>query len=175
MQEVRTAYTYLKKKYADISHIICAYKLADKTEILSNDCEDEGDHGAGRCLHKVLNSRGFANKALFLVIRNFGGIKLFKRRYKLFELVANQAIDLTLQNEREGAYKRQNIHDTPQQSRSTMAIRGRSAYRGIHRFFEHKRPLETSSINYATDSQDDEEEDKSMDTETSKEDVKLVW
>ena len=58
IQGVQTIYAYLKKTYADKSHVVCAYKLMDQQDPYANDCEDDKDIGADRCLLKVLRRRG---------------------------------------------------------------------------------------------------------------------
>ena len=73
----------------------CVHRLADQSNRYSCDCEDDLEPRAGRCLLKLLGRRNYVNKVVF-VIRYYGGIKLFNKRYELYEKVVNAALDFTI-------------------------------------------------------------------------------
>ena len=94
-KDLQVVYTYPKKKHADKTHIVVAYRFKDQSYPYAVDCQDDKDHGAGRCLLKLLARPNYTDKAVF-VVKQFGGIKLSGKRYKMFEKAANAALDESL-------------------------------------------------------------------------------
>ena len=86
--EIRLAYKQLKLQYPESDHAILAYKVKDY-----DGYHDDGEHGAGQRLLKILHDRNTTNTALF-VTREFGGIHLGVRRFVYIEKVAREVLDL---------------------------------------------------------------------------------
>ena len=86
--EVRLAYKQLKLQYPECDHTILAYKIKD-----FDGYHDDGEHGAGHRLVKMLHDRNSHNTAVF-VTREYGGIHLGTRRFIHIEKVARDALDI---------------------------------------------------------------------------------
>ena len=70
---------------------MCAYSLTNRKYPTLHDCVEDGEHGGGRAILKVLEDRDLRNKAIF-VIRNYGKVKLFDMRFQLIEKVTTDAL-----------------------------------------------------------------------------------
>ena len=83
-QDVQNALNELKKtrKIANASHNITAYRISkENSQVLLQDCDDDGEHNAGsRLLHllQILNVQNY----LIVVSRWYGGILLGPDRFK---------------------------------------------------------------------------------------------
>ena len=75
MDQVKDAYIKVRKLNPSETHVICAYKLANRKDPISCDYEDNGEHRGGRAVLKVLNELDLSNKAIF-VVRSWGKVKL---------------------------------------------------------------------------------------------------
>ena len=69
------------KLHTGDTHVLCAHRLADLRDPRLHDCVDDGEHGGGRVVLKMLCDRQIVNKGVF-VARKFAGIHLFDMRYQ---------------------------------------------------------------------------------------------
>ena len=76
------------KPVAAADHNIYAYRYGDQ-----EGCCDDGEHGAGLRILKMLQSKGVDN-AIVVVTRWYGGEHLGDRRFKLIDECAEHAVDL---------------------------------------------------------------------------------
>ena len=91
IQDVMDAYIKVKKLHPCESHILCAFRLADRNDPTLHDYEDDGEHGGGRTMLKIPNDKDLTNKAIYIV-RNYGKIKLFDMPFKLIAQVSLDAL-----------------------------------------------------------------------------------
>ena len=85
--DVKLAYKKVKLLYPESDNIPMAYSFKQYYGY-----HDDGEHGAGFKLEKLLKDRGTKNTAIF-VTRDFGGIHLGPRRFLHIERSAKQALD----------------------------------------------------------------------------------
>lgn len=120
-EEVRKAYRKLKIKYADASHISSAYRLAPPNGPLNQEAADDGEHGMGRALLKLLHDMHITNAVVF-VIRYFGGTHIGPIRFDIARNLARRALDLS------GMVPR--AERTRRRSASSIRGRGRGGIQG---------------------------------------------
>lgn len=82
-QDVQAAYIKVRTKFADATHIVCAYRLQGSHTPTLQDYVDDGEFGAGRILLNVLKQEKLMNAVLFL-IRHHGGKNIGPTRYDIF-------------------------------------------------------------------------------------------
>lgn len=90
-EDVRRAYRKLKIKYADASHISSAFSLAPPNGPYNQEANDDGEHGMGRMLLKLLHEAKATNIAVFL-LRYFGGVHIGPKRFDIAKDLTKQAI-----------------------------------------------------------------------------------
>lgn len=90
-QDVSAAYLKLRMKYADASHVVCAYRLPGANTPVNQDYIDDQEFGCGRTMLKALKERKLLNVAVFMV-RYFGGKHIGPQRYDIFRELTLQAI-----------------------------------------------------------------------------------
>lgn len=89
--DIHAAYLKLKMKYANATHIACAYRLPGANTPHQQDYFDDGEFGCGRILLKALKDEQLMNVAVFMV-RIYGGKHIGPTRFELFRQVAKSAI-----------------------------------------------------------------------------------
>lgn len=90
-EDVQAAFLKLRLKFADATHISCAYRLPGVNTPSNQDYVDDGEFGCGRTLLRVLKDEQFMNMAIFIV-RYFGGQHLGMHRFTIFQNLARKAI-----------------------------------------------------------------------------------
>ena len=89
--EVCRAYEKLKVKYADATHISCAYHLENPFGPFRQEAIDDGDIGIGREMLAVLKKKEAIQIAIFLV-RHYGGVHLGTQHFNIAESLASGEI-----------------------------------------------------------------------------------
>lgn len=101
-EDVQAAYLKMKMKYADATHVSCAFRLPGANTPFNQDYIDDGEYGCGRAMLKVLKQAKIMNVAMFLV-RYYGGKHLGVTRFTVFKTLAEQALkDLIATREERG-------------------------------------------------------------------------
>lgn len=90
-EDVRQAYRKLKIKYADASHITSAHRLSPPNGPYNQEAMDDGEHGMGRVLLKLLQEQKVTNVAVF-VLRYYGGTHIGSARFDIARQLATKAI-----------------------------------------------------------------------------------
>lgn len=136
-EDVRKAYRKLKIKYADASHISSAYRLAPADGPFNQEALDDGEHGMGRFLLKLMQEGSSMNTAVFL-IRYYGGVHIGSLRFDIARTLATKALCCA------SAWRQQSpVHS------GTLAHRGR----GRGRVNRHSRQT-TSGLQASLSQQD---------------------
>ena len=81
LTEIRKVYTHFKIMYADAAHVMMAYRLPGLNKAYDEDFIDDGEHGGGRRLLRVLFDGDHLSK-MVLVVRYFGHVYLGTDRFK---------------------------------------------------------------------------------------------
>lgn len=89
--DITAAYTKVRMKFSDATHVVCAYRLPGK-DPTSEDYADDGEFGAGRTILSVLKEKQLRNIVVFM-IRYFGGQHLGPSRYDVFRKVTTSALE----------------------------------------------------------------------------------
>lgn len=92
IKEINWAYKALAQKHSAVDHIFMAYAIKEEEEVKHNHCDD-GEHGGGNYIHRLLLRDKVRNTAIF-VVRRYGGIHLGLERYQTIEAVSKEAIRL---------------------------------------------------------------------------------
>lgn len=90
-EEINAAYLKLRMKYADATHISCAYRLPGANTPSNQDYVDDGEFGCGRTALKAIKTEGIMNIAVF-IMRYYGGSHLGAIRFDIFKRLAQRAI-----------------------------------------------------------------------------------
>ena len=99
MNDVNQGLAKMCVKFADATHISCAYRLK-KSSPQEQGYEDDGETGQGRTILSTIQEKGMSEICVFLV-RYYGGMHLGNRRFEI-------AKDLTLSAVRVYKMARQN-------------------------------------------------------------------
>ena len=91
VKEVQTAYEKMRVKFADATHISCAYRLDNPIGPYRQQAIDDGDYGVARSMLKILKQNDVSCAGVFLV-RFYGGIQLGKRRFQIAEQLTEKAM-----------------------------------------------------------------------------------
>ena len=67
IQEVVDIYMQMRYRFADASHIMCAYRILDPDAAHMQDGVDNGEWGASRRMLKMMADENFNNVAAFVV------------------------------------------------------------------------------------------------------------
>lgn len=89
--DVQAALLKLQMKFADATHVSCAYKIQGANTPQNQDFVDDGEYRCGRTMLKVLKEEKPMNLAVFLV-RYYGGKHLGVTRFEIFRKLAKAAI-----------------------------------------------------------------------------------
>lgn len=89
--EVQAALLKLRMKYADATHVACAYRLPGVNTPQNQDFVDDGEFGCGRTMLRVLRDSKQYNIAVFMV-RYYGGKHLGVARFEVFRELTRKAI-----------------------------------------------------------------------------------
>ena len=93
--EVQNCLRKLKVKFADATHIACAFRLYKPKGPFRQGYVNDQEPGAGIRLLEVLKEKDVQCTAVF-VIRYYGGVHLGKRRFEIYENVAQSAVQKLL-------------------------------------------------------------------------------
>lgn len=89
--DIQAAYTKVRMKFADATHVSCAYRIPGHESYNLQDYVDDGEFGVGRAMLNVLKDEGTSNVVVFL-IRYYGGIHLGPQRFEIFRDAAKEAL-----------------------------------------------------------------------------------
>lgn len=92
LQDISAAYIKVRTKFAQASHVVCAYRLQGKDTYNRQDYVDDGEIGAGRTILNVLKEEKLMNVVVFM-IRRYGGRHLGSARFDYFKKVTFSAIE----------------------------------------------------------------------------------
>lgn len=90
-EDVQAALLQTRMKFADATHVSCAFRLPGANTPFNQDYVDDGEFGCGRTMLKVLREEKYMNMAVFIV-RYYGGKHLGPARYDTFRELAKDAI-----------------------------------------------------------------------------------
>lgn len=90
-EDIQAAYVKLKMKFADATHISCAFHLPGANTPLNQDYIDDGEFGCGRVMLNTLKEEQYMNMAIFIV-RYYGGVHLGNIRFDIFKKLATAVI-----------------------------------------------------------------------------------
>ena len=90
-KDVQTAYLKMRIKYADASHVSCAYRLSNPDSPCDQGAIDNKDYGIAHAVLKVMKDKDITEMAIFIV-HYYGGIQLGKRRFEIASDLTNSAI-----------------------------------------------------------------------------------
>ena len=110
IQEIVDIYKQMRYRYADTTHVMCAYRILDEDIANSQDAIDGGELGASRKILNMMIDNLYGNCAVY-VIRYHNGPNLGPQRFKIIEELAQKAIQAIPAG----------IHNMPAQSRCTAA------------------------------------------------------
>lgn len=103
--DVQAALVKLRMKYADATHVSCAFRLPGVNTPQNQDFIDDGEFGCGRAILNVLRDEKIYNVATFIV-RYYGGKHLGTARFEIFRDLAKSAIHALLQKREETDHDR---------------------------------------------------------------------
>lgn len=92
LEQVRRLYTKLRIQHPNASHISAAFKIPGPDFATNQGIIDDGEHGGGRAIMKMIYKDKLENMAVF-VIRYYGGRHLGAARFLAIERAAKTAID----------------------------------------------------------------------------------
>lgn len=116
--EIHAAMVKLRMKYADATHISCAFRLPGANTPINQDFVDDGEYGCGRTLLKVLKQEQLMNIAIFIV-RYYGGTHLGVARFDLFRIIAKAAIKALIAQRKKDFPDQNPIESLPQRYKET--------------------------------------------------------
>ena len=89
---VRDMHKHMQIKHSDATHIIVVYRLPGLNKAYDEDYIEDGEHGAGCRLLRLLVKKNL--KPIVLVaVRYYSGVKLRPWRFEIYEDLAEDAID----------------------------------------------------------------------------------
>lgn len=91
LRDVQAAYIKVRTKFADATHVVCAFRVNGDHTATHQDYVDDGEYGAGRVLLGALKQEKLMNIVLFM-IRYHGGKNLGSIRFDIFKEIALGAI-----------------------------------------------------------------------------------
>ena len=81
----------MKIKFADTTHIICAYRLDNPIGPFQQEAIDDMDCGMGRSVLKILKQKELMQLCVF-VVHYYGQIHLGRRRFEITEILTARVI-----------------------------------------------------------------------------------
>lgn len=109
IEEINSAYLKLKMKYADATHISCAFRLPGANTPQNQDYVDDGEFGSGRIMLKVLKNAQLMNVAVF-VMRQYGGKHIGPVRFRIIQRLTEVALqEMMKKRQQEGQQSPQPI------------------------------------------------------------------
>ena len=108
LADVRATYTKICRLHLSALHIACAYRLPGPDHANLCGYEDDGEHGAERTIHQVLEDKNVFNKAIY-VVRDYGNRHLGKIRFQMFSAAAKTALIKHAVNQ---DHKKSRIHNS---------------------------------------------------------------
>ena len=91
LADIRAAYTKVKRIHPSALHIACAYRIPGLDHVHLRGYVDDGEHGAGRAIYKVLEDTNSFNKAVFVVC-HYRNKHLGPARFQLMSAAAKSSI-----------------------------------------------------------------------------------
>ena len=91
VKEVNKAYSKIKVKFGDATHISCAYQLENAFGPYRQEAIDDGDIGIGREILQVMKDKEIEYAGVFIV-RHYGGTHLGKRRFEIAQALTTKAL-----------------------------------------------------------------------------------
>ena len=91
VKEVQKGLYKMRVKYADATHISCAYRLHSPNGPFNQSYFDDGEYGAGRAILQAIKDRDLICVTVFIV-RFYGGIKLGKRHFDIASMLTTAAL-----------------------------------------------------------------------------------
>ena len=138
IQEVIDAYKQVKYRFADGTHLMCAYRILDEDVAHHQDAIDDGEFGAGRRLLQMMIDKSFNNRAVF-VIRHHQGKNIGPVRFQIINQVAEEALNkvpdgLEQLLQKDGLIGRQNftLHSKADTTSNTSVMSIMNKGRGAH-------------------------------------------
>ena len=92
LKNVADVYKQMRYRFADASHVMCAYRIIDTDVAHMQDGVDDGEIGAARRLIQMLGEQQFNNVAVY-VIRYHSGVNIGPIRFKMITDIAKTAIE----------------------------------------------------------------------------------
>ena len=89
--DMRAAYTKITQLNPSALHIACAYRIPGVDFVTLRGYEDDGEHGAGRTLYKLLDDADIFHRAIF-VVRYYGNKHLGPAHFQMYTSAAKTAI-----------------------------------------------------------------------------------
>lgn len=86
-KEAENYYYHVRLINPEATHLMCAFRLPGSDFIKSQGYVDDGEHGGGRLLMRLLNNGKHNNCAVFMA-RYYGGTHLGQQRFSIIEKVA---------------------------------------------------------------------------------------
>lgn len=91
-EETNKAYKAVMQRFPFMDHVMLAYRFREDQNIKIGHCDD-GEHGGGAVISKLLHEQRCKNIAVF-VVRRYGGIHMGFDRFKEITVAAQKAVDL---------------------------------------------------------------------------------
>lgn len=111
-EDIQAAYMKLRMKFADATHISCAFRLPGSNTPQNQDYVDDGEFGCGRTILKALKEAQLLNMAVFIV-RYYGGKHLGTKRYELFQELSKVALKNIMEKRQQEASQGPPIESVP--------------------------------------------------------------
>ena len=90
-ETINEAYVKLKLDFPDAQHIVCAYSIPGTEPYYCDDYCNDGEHGHGAALLRIIQRAKIQCRAIF-VVRYSGSEKLGTPRFALYHLAAQAAV-----------------------------------------------------------------------------------
>ena len=90
-EDIEKAYLKLRIKFADATHIVCAYRMEEAKGPYLQQAIDDGEIGGARRMLQQMQDRKVYSAAIF-IIRYYGGQHLGKRRFEIYQNLTDTAI-----------------------------------------------------------------------------------
>ena len=124
VQDVEKAYTKMRVKYGDATHISCGYRLENAFGPFRQEAMDDGDAGIGREILQMIKKKDQEQIGVF-VVRHYGGVHLGNRRFEIVQALAKGAIQTLLkQKSKKRQMQRADSQSSIHSIESTLSLQG---------------------------------------------------
>lgn len=120
LDEVQAALLKVRMKFADATHVSCAYRIPGVNTPKNQDYIDDGEHGCGRTMLKVLKEEQLLNIAV-IIVRYYGGKHLGIKRFDIFRNLAQEAIKALMKKRQQENSQRPPVSPLPDKFRPFAA------------------------------------------------------